>query len=63
MQDLAAYVAMLKETVAAVENGIRQNQTAEVIRQDPAISKYAKLGDGGGQTVAQYVDMLMKLVR
>jgi cyclase len=62
MDDLKAYVAMLKETVAAAERGIRQGKTAAEIQQDPAISKYAKLGEGGAQTLEQYVAMLVKLL-
>jgi len=33
------------------------------MRKDPAITKYAALGEGGAQTLAQYVDMLVKLLR
>lgn len=62
MGDLKAYVAMLKETVAAAERGIRQGKTAAEIQQDPAITKYAKLGTGGAQTLEQYVAMLVKLL-
>ena len=54
---------MLKETVAAAEEGIRGTKDAEAIKKDPRIQKYAKLGDGGGQTVDQYVAMLIKLLK
>ena len=63
MDDLRRYTTMLKETVAAVETGLRQNKAPEDLRQDPAITKYAALGEGGAQTLAQYVDMLVKLLR
>jgi glyoxylase-like metal-dependent hydrolase (beta-lactamase superfamily II) len=63
MDDLRRYTAMLKETVAAVETGLRQNKTPEDMRKNPAITKYAALGEGGAQTLAQYVDMLVKLLR
>jgi hypothetical protein len=33
------------------------------MQQDPAIAKYAKLGDGGAQTLPQYVEMLYKLLQ
>jgi hypothetical protein len=33
------------------------------IENDPAIRKYARLGDGGAQTLEQYVGMLLKLLR
>jgi len=46
-----------------VETGLRQNKAPEDLRQDPAITKYAALGEGGAQTLAQYVDMLVKLLR
>ncbi|MEP6621491.1 MAG: MBL fold metallo-hydrolase [bacterium] len=63
MKDLAAYVTMLKETVAAAENGIREKKTPAAMQQDPAFTKYAKLGTGGAQTLEQYVAMLVKLLQ
>ena len=63
MTDLGAYVTMLEETVAAAENGIRRKKSAAEIENDPAIRKYAKLGDGGAQTLEQYVGMLVKLLQ
>jgi glyoxylase-like metal-dependent hydrolase (beta-lactamase superfamily II) len=63
MKDLDAYVTMLEETVAAAEKGIRQKKSAVEIENDPAIRKYAKLGDGGAQTLEQYVAMLVKLLQ
>lgn len=69
MADLRNYVTMLKESVAAAEQGIRANKDADpsaladAIKKDPRIQKYAKLGDGGGQTVDQYVAMLVKLLK
>ena len=47
MDDLKGFLTMLKETVAAAEKGIRANKTAEALQKDPAIAKYAKLGEGG----------------
>ena len=49
--------------VAAVKTGLRRNEATEDMRKDPAIMKYAALGEGGAQTLAQYVDMLVKLLR
>jgi len=69
MADLRSYVGMLKESVAAAEQAISANKTADaaaltnVIKNDARIQKYAKLGDGGGQTVDQYVAMLVKLLK
>lgn len=63
MADLRGYVTMLKETVAAAEQGIRAKKDTDAIKQDPRIQKYAKLGDGGAQTVDQYVAMLVKLLK
>jgi cyclase len=63
MHDLEDYLRMLKETVAAVEGGVRQHKPAEAMRAMPAIRKYARLGDGGAQTLEQYVAMLMKLLQ
>jgi glyoxylase-like metal-dependent hydrolase (beta-lactamase superfamily II) len=63
LRDLQDYVVMLKETVAAVEEGLRQHKSAEELAAVPAVRKYAALGDGGAQTLAQYVAMLMKLLQ
>ena len=63
MADLKHYIAMLKETVGAVERGIVRHESAATMQQDPEIAKYAKLGDGGAQTLPQYVEMLYKLLQ
>ena len=63
MDDLKNYIAMLKETVGAVERGIVRHESAAALQQDPAIAKYATLGDGGAQTLPQYVEMLYKLLQ
>jgi len=63
MRDLQEDVAMLKETVAAVEEGLRRHKSAETLAAEPAIREYAALGEGGAQTLAQYVAMLMKLLQ
>jgi len=63
MEDLRAYVAMLDETVAAVETGLRKHESVEALQQEPVFRKYAALGDGGAQTLAQYVGMLVKLLQ
>ena len=63
MRDLENYVGMLKETVAAVETGLQQHKSAEELRNLPPIRKYAALGDGGAQTLEQYVAMLIKLLQ
>jgi len=54
---------MLKETVAAVEEGLRRHKSAEALAAEPAFRQYAALGEGGAQTLAQYVAMLMKLLQ
>ena len=63
MTDLRNYLTMLKETVAAAEAGIRAGKSAEQLQQDPAFVKYAALGEGGAQTLPQYVAMLVKLLK
>ena len=63
MSDLKTYIAMLKETVAAVEGGIRDHKSPEVMQHDPAIARYARLGEGGAQTLEQYVAMLYTLLQ
>lgn len=63
MTDLNNYITMLKETVAAAESGIRQKKSPEALQKDPIFSKYAKLGEGGAQTLEQYVGMLYKLLQ
>jgi glyoxylase-like metal-dependent hydrolase (beta-lactamase superfamily II) len=63
MTDVRDYLAMLKETVAAADAGIRAGKSAEQLQADPAFVKYAALGDGGAQTLPQYVAMLMKLLK
>jgi cyclase len=63
MEDLRAYVQMLETTVAAVERGLRKHLSAAELERDPAIVKYAALGDGGAQTLPQYVAMLVKLLQ
>ena len=63
MKDLELYLGMLKETVAAVEEGLRQHTPVEALRAVPAIRNYAALGAGGAQTLDQYVAMLMKLLQ
>jgi cyclase len=63
MTDLGNYIAMLKETVGAVESGIAQHRSPATMQRDPAIVRYAALGDGGAQTLEQYVAMLFKLLQ
>ncbi|MEP6622506.1 MAG: MBL fold metallo-hydrolase [bacterium] len=60
MDELRDYVTMLKETVAAAERGIKANQSVDVLAQQPAFTKYARLGEGGAQTLPQFVAMLVK---
>jgi len=63
MKDLADYVAMLKETVSIVENGIKQKKTLEQLTSDKVLAKYDKLGEGGAQTTDQYLTMLYNLLK
>ena len=53
---------MLKETVAAVEEGLRQHKSTEDLTAAPPIRTHAAVGEGGAQTLAQYLAMLMKLL-
>jgi glyoxylase-like metal-dependent hydrolase (beta-lactamase superfamily II) len=63
MSDLRDYVTMLKSTVAAAELGIQAGLTPDAIERDPVFQKYSTLGDGGAQTLPQYVAMLVKLLK
>ncbi|MEP6950010.1 MAG: MBL fold metallo-hydrolase [Ginsengibacter sp.] len=62
MQDLADYVAMLKETVHIVESKIDKGEILEQMKKEKVLSKYDALGDGGAQTTDQYLTMLYKLL-
>jgi len=62
MKDLNDYVAMLKETVSIVENGIRKKKTLEQLTTEKVLAKYDKLGEGGAQTTDQYLAMLFNLL-
>ncbi len=60
--DLKNYLAMLKETTAAVEKAIKQNKSLEQIKKEKLLMKYDVLGAGGAQTTDQYTEMLYKLL-
>ena len=62
MKDLAAYQAMLKETVGIVEKGIWEGKTLEDMKSEKVLAKYDALGAGGAQTTEQYLTMLYKLL-
>ena len=62
MRDLAAYVAMLKETTGIVEGKIREGKTLEEMKKEKVLAKYDVLGSGGAQTTDQYLAMLYKLL-
>lgn len=63
MEDLKKYVAMLKETIAFVEAGIKSKRTLTDLQSDPIMIKYKGLSEGGAQTTPQYVGMLYKLLK
>lgn len=63
MKDLAEYSAMLKETIAFVDAGIRANRSLTELQADPLLNKYKVLGEGGAQTTPQYIAMLYKLLK
>ena len=63
MKDLAAYSAMLKETIAFVEAGIKGNRSLSELQADPLLNQYKALGEGGAQTTPQYIAMLYKLLK
>ena len=62
VNDLKAYIDMLKETVSIVDAGIKAGKTLETLTKEKAIAKYEKLGSGGAQTTDQYLAMLFKLL-
>jgi len=62
MQDLQAYIAMLKETIAAVDAAARAGKTLDQMKAEKILSKYDALGQGGAQTTDQYLAMLYKLL-
>jgi cyclase len=62
MSDLKNYVTMLKETVGIVESALKQGKSAKEVQNDKVILKYSALGEGGAQTLEQYVAMLFKLL-
>ena len=62
MQDLKNYLAMLKETTAIVDAGIKSGKTLDQMQKEKALSKYDTLGSGGAQTTDQYLAMLSNLL-
>ena len=62
MQDLKNYLAMLKETTAIVDAGIKSGKTLDQMQKEKALSKYDTLGSGGAQTTDQYLAMLYNLL-
>jgi len=60
--NLAAYVTMLKETVAIVQAAIRSGQSLQQLQQQKVLAKYNYLGEGGAQSTDQYLAMLYKLL-
>ena len=62
MQDLTAYVSMLKETTGIVEAGIKAGTSLEEMKSKKVLAKYDALGSGGAQTTDQYLEMLYKLL-
>ena len=62
MQDLKNYLAMLKETIAIVDAGIKAGKTLDQMQNEKVLAKYETLGSGGAQTTDQYLAMLFKLL-
>ena len=62
MQDLKNYLAMLKETIAIVDAGIKAGKTLDQMQKEKVLAKYETLGSGGAQTTDQYLAMLFKLL-
>jgi hypothetical protein len=62
VDDLKNYIAMLKETTAIVEQGIKGGKTLEQLTNDRVLAKYDALGSGGAQTTDQYLAMLFRLL-
>ncbi len=63
VDDLKNYIAMLKETIAIVDAGIKNGKTAEQLVKENVLAKYDALGSGGAQTTEQYTQMLYKLLK
>ncbi len=55
-------VHMLKEQLAAVEEGLRRRNVPEELRPMPHIRVFTLPGEAGSQTLAEYVEMLAKLL-
>jgi hypothetical protein len=53
---------MLKERLAAIEDSLRQRTQHEELRPVPPIRLFAAPGEAGTLTLAEYLDMLMKLM-
>jgi cyclase len=62
MNDLSAYLLMLKETVGIVELNTTKGKTLEQMTKEKILAKYDALGNGGAQTTDQYLAMLYKLL-
>jgi glyoxylase-like metal-dependent hydrolase (beta-lactamase superfamily II) len=62
MRELHAYLDMLNETTAIVEEHLRRGETAQQMIQAKVLAKYDALGNGGAQTTEQFVTMLSKLL-
>jgi glyoxylase-like metal-dependent hydrolase (beta-lactamase superfamily II) len=63
MQDLKNYLAMLKETIAIVDVGIKSGKTLDQMQKEKVLAKYDALGSGGAQTTDQYLAMLYGLLK
>ena len=56
-------MCMLTETIAAVEEGLRQQKSTRDLAAAPPVRKHAGVPDAGVQTLAQYLASLMKLLQ
>jgi hypothetical protein len=54
---------MLKERLAAIEDSLRQQAQHDEPRPVPPIRLFSAPGEAGTLTLAEYLEMLMKLMR
>ena len=54
---------MIKERLAAIEDSLRRQAEPEKPRPVPPIRLFSAPGEAGTLTLAEYLEMLMKLMR
>jgi hypothetical protein len=60
---MAGRVHMIKERLAAIEDSLKRRAEPEQLRPVPSIRLFAAPGEAGTLTLAEYLEMLMKLMR